>query len=110
MRNGMVSCMARVSGKTAWRGFPDLAREPGGQMDRYLVVADADATHNHLPPILVQESTHRSLVSTALPAPSVPLPVHAPVTTAVSPCATTFMSLSSFVTHLPLFVRSMVSA
>ena len=48
-------------------------------------VADAEATHRHLPSFFTQVSTQRSLVSMGFPIPSTPFPTHMPVTMAESP-------------------------
>src|SRR4029453_9399489 len=77
----------------------------------YLIGADADATHSHLPPAaLTQVSAQRSFASIALPAPSVPFPTQLPVTIAESPCTITFMSLISLVVHFAFFTRASTSA
>ena len=71
--------------QSAWRrvvvGAARAVIGPG-----YFSGAAADATHCHLPSaVFTHVSTHRSLASTAFPAPSVPLPVQVPVTIAESP-------------------------
>src|SRR5215208_993046 len=77
----------------------------------YLSGVEIDATHCHLP---VDDLTHvspqRSLALTAFPFPSVPLPAHDPVTIAESPCGMTFMSLSSWLTHLDFLTFATTSA
>src|SRR6186997_2582340 len=77
----------------------------------YFTGADADATHCHLPPVvLTHVSVQRSLAFTGFPVPSVPLPVQEPVTTAESPCTVTLTSAISLVVHLAFFVRAITSA
>jgi hypothetical protein len=49
--------------------------------------------HCHLPFRLTHVSAQRSFVSTDLPVPSPPLPVHRPVAIAVSPWTVTLTSL-----------------
>ena len=58
----------------------------GHRVRNYLIGALALATHCHLPSgIFTHVSANRSLPSKAFPVPSVPFPVHTPVTTAESP-------------------------
>jgi hypothetical protein len=80
-----------VGGMMGVSGESVVDQEPGktellGLSCNYFIGALALATHCHLPSaIFTHVSANRSLPSNVFPVPSVPLPVHTPVTTAEFP-------------------------
>src|SRR5580658_924488 len=104
--------------------FPDTAnamgRHGGGgpfwrcgcaALTYFLVDASWLAMHCHLPDgIFIQVSVKRSVSSSTLPVPSVPVPLKTPIATAVSPNTMSFTSSYSAWVHLVDFASASAAA